>query len=202
MDTQPPNNGRSAGPSSAPPLDRDLMVTVPDAANLLGLTSEAVRSRVKRGTLPSRRIAGTVYVLLDGPDPSSDPPIALSTTPPGAPPRDPSTGPSDSQPRNPPTAPSGDRAELEDHVETLKDEVQHLRAEMLRREETHAEEIRRRDHLLAAALERIPRELEAPTGGRDAPDRVSEDEASTETPARDTGEPRRRSWWREFFGIE
>ena len=34
----------------------------------------------------------------------------------------------------------------------LKDEVEHLRVVMGHREETHAEEIRRRDHLLTAAL--------------------------------------------------
>jgi hypothetical protein len=40
-------------------------VTVADAARLLGLSAEAVRMRIKRGTLNSEKVAGTVYVTLD-----------------------------------------------------------------------------------------------------------------------------------------
>src|SRR5215208_8431767 len=40
-------------------------VTVAEAAQLLNLSAEAVRSRVQRGTLPSVKVDGTVYVLLD-----------------------------------------------------------------------------------------------------------------------------------------
>lgn len=40
-------------------------VTVAEAAHLLNLSAEAVRSRVQRGTLDSIKIAGTVYVLVD-----------------------------------------------------------------------------------------------------------------------------------------
>jgi hypothetical protein len=39
-------------------------VTVPEAAELLGITAEAVRMRVKRGTLRSERQGGRVFVLL------------------------------------------------------------------------------------------------------------------------------------------
>ncbi len=169
------------------------MVTVPDAAQLLGLTSEAVRSRVKRGTLPSRRIAGTVYVLLDGTaplvDPSANPPKASSTDPP--------LGPS----ATPSTDLSPDRAELEDHVDTLKDEVEYLREEMRRREEAHDEEIRRRDHLLAAALERIPRELEAPRETRDAPETAYEEGGRGNVRPVLQEVTERRSWWKRFFGF-
>jgi len=42
-------------------------VTVPEAAELLGITAEAVRMRIKRRTLRSERQAGRVFVLL-GPD--------------------------------------------------------------------------------------------------------------------------------------
>lgn len=61
-----------------PPTHR---MTIPDAARALGLTSEAVRGRVKRGTLPSERADdGTVYVLVEGDQvatdhqPTADPP--------------------------------------------------------------------------------------------------------------------------------
>jgi len=39
-------------------------VTVPEAAELLGITAEAVRMRIKRGTLRSERQGGRVFVLL------------------------------------------------------------------------------------------------------------------------------------------
>ena len=39
-------------------------VTVREAAEILGTTVEGVRSRIKRGSLESMRVEGTVYVLL------------------------------------------------------------------------------------------------------------------------------------------
>src|SRR5829696_2912790 len=47
-------------------LDADqTRFTVAQAAQLLGLSAEAVRSRIQRGTLASVKESGTVYVLLD-----------------------------------------------------------------------------------------------------------------------------------------
>jgi hypothetical protein len=40
-------------------------VTVSQAAAALGISAEAVRMRVRRGTLRSEHVEGTVYVLLD-----------------------------------------------------------------------------------------------------------------------------------------
>jgi DNA-directed RNA polymerase specialized sigma24 family protein len=37
---------------------------VQEAAEILGTTVEGVRSRIKRGSLESMRVEGTVYVLL------------------------------------------------------------------------------------------------------------------------------------------
>jgi hypothetical protein len=39
--------------------------TVAEAAQVLGISAEAVRGRIRRGTLPVEREGGTVYVLLD-----------------------------------------------------------------------------------------------------------------------------------------
>jgi hypothetical protein len=39
--------------------------TVAEAAAILGISAEAVRGRIRRGTLPVERESGTVYVLLD-----------------------------------------------------------------------------------------------------------------------------------------
>src|SRR5215210_5914983 len=40
-------------------------VTVSEAADIIGISAEAVRMRIRRGTLPSERSEGTVYVILD-----------------------------------------------------------------------------------------------------------------------------------------
>jgi hypothetical protein len=48
---------------STPPVRR---TTVAEAAEVLGISAEAVRGRIRRGTLPVDREAGTVYVLLEG----------------------------------------------------------------------------------------------------------------------------------------
>ena len=40
-------------------------VTVAEAAEALGISAEAVRMRIRRGTLQYERHEGTVYVLLD-----------------------------------------------------------------------------------------------------------------------------------------
>jgi len=54
--------GRLTGDESS--FNRRL--TVPQAAQALGITEGAVRGRIKRGTLRSHREAGTVYVVLEG----------------------------------------------------------------------------------------------------------------------------------------
>jgi hypothetical protein len=50
------------GEDRTPPKRR---TTVAQAAEILGISAEAVRGRVRRGTLPVERESGTVYVLLD-----------------------------------------------------------------------------------------------------------------------------------------
>jgi hypothetical protein len=39
--------------------------TVAEAAEILGISAEAVRGRIRRGTLPVKREGGAVYVLVD-----------------------------------------------------------------------------------------------------------------------------------------
>src|SRR5215212_10282276 len=51
------------GNDRTPPLRR---TTVAEAAEILGISAEAVRGRIRRGTLPVEREGGTVYVLLEG----------------------------------------------------------------------------------------------------------------------------------------
>jgi DNA-binding Lrp family transcriptional regulator len=121
-------------------------LSVSEAADELGISAEAVRSRLKRGTLRSIKSGTSVYVLLD-PDQTA-------------------TGRDQTIAR---TSPEHDQASDQTHnrpdpceelVEELRDRVRYLE-----------EESRRKDHLLAAALERIPA-IEAP---RDGPKTASED---------------------------
>src|SRR5215204_3136518 len=46
-----------------PPVRR---TTVAEAAQILGISAEAVRGRIRRGTLPVEREGGAVYVLIEG----------------------------------------------------------------------------------------------------------------------------------------
>ena len=50
------------GEDRTPPQRR---TTVAEAAEILGISAEAVRGRIRRGTLPVERESGTVYVLLE-----------------------------------------------------------------------------------------------------------------------------------------
>jgi excisionase family DNA binding protein len=45
--------------------DPPVRVTVEDAAKLLGITVDAVRKRIERGTLKSEKVEGTRFVFLD-----------------------------------------------------------------------------------------------------------------------------------------
>jgi hypothetical protein len=165
-------------------------LTVPAAADALGVTSDAVRGRIKRGTLASTKDEdGTVYVFLPR-EPSE-------TT--GDQPHD----QSDSQPHGQSSAnhqPAADGLDQSDLVEALRDQVGYLRQQL----EVWQEESRRKDHLLAALTERIP-ELPAPETPREARDSdltASEEPGGTRRGHPVSQEPEQhRSWlYRFFFG--
>jgi hypothetical protein len=162
------------------PIERRL--NVHQAAEALGITPEAVRSRIQRGTLAKEKGEdGTVYVRLNADQLRAN---------------------ADEHADRSSSAPDGtvDQSQL---VERMASEIEHLREMLALRDE----EIRRRDHLLAAALERIPA-LESPPGTpseqpqREPPVRVSEearkDEESEEEPS---SEAAGRSWWQRWFGV-
>ncbi len=164
--------------------------TVREAAGVLGISAEAVRARIRRNTLPHVKDAeGTVYVLLESDDRTDE--------------RSYGDGTGDS---------THDRTAL---VEALQSEISYLREEARRRDERHAEEILRRDHIIAAALERIPA-IESPEAPREprtghesnavnaeAPAHHPEDgshQEATERPAGETEPAPARSWWQRIFG--
>ena len=88
-------------------------------------------------------------------------------------------------------------------VESLQDQVEYLRDQLEREREANRENRR----LLAAALERIPPQLEAP---REAPAEAQESPESpdptripseaSEGPQAASEHPQERSWWQRMFG--
>ena len=85
----------------------------------------------------------------------------------------------------------------------MQEQVGYLKAVV----QTRDEELRRKDHTIAALTERIP-ELEppreAPREAREAHVIASEevDKGSSTTPPEQQEPSQRRSWWRKFFGLE
>ncbi len=133
-------------------------VSVADAAARLGVTPDAVRQRIRRGTMEYEKDAdGRYYVYLTPQDGRRD----------------------------------GVHNPLADAlVESLQDQIAHLKSEV----EVWREESRRKDLLLAAALERIPsieaspEPSESPVTPADQSEGVSEGDGQE-----------RPSWWRRFF---
>jgi|GEM_PF-1042221 hypothetical protein len=165
----------------------DQRVTVADAALLLGISEDAVRSRLRRGTL--RRETGgdgTVFVMLGTDRPASNQrPTAdrlinqqndRQTTAQQIDGHDDRGGGSET-----------DRDEL---VEALRDEVTHLR-EQLDRERDASAELRR---IVAGLVQRVP-ELEAAPEPRNAPKMASESTVDGDVPP----EPERVSWLRRLL---
>lgn len=142
--------------------DRRERFTVPEAADHLGLSQDAVRKRIKRHTIEHERDHdGRVFVFLDAATTEQD----------------------DDQDR--------DRDEL---VESYRDQIEYLRAQI----DARTEELRRKDHIIAALTERIP-ELEPPPEAQEKPQPRTEEQAetSTNTPAAGVGQERNtRPWWK------
>ena len=83
--------------------------------------------------------------------------------------------------------------------QSMQDQIDSLKQELAIRNE----ELRRKDHLLAALTERIPA-IEAPTDQpsepRDSPVSASEGEAKGAVPQDQAADEIRRSWWQRLFG--
>ena len=157
----------AAGMSEEP-----LRATVEEAAKLLGTSENAVRKRIERGTLHSEKVAGVRYVLLE----DCDMPQHVADT----------AGDSAIDL-------SHDIALMQAHLDSMQEQVGYLKSVV----QTRDEELRRKDHIIAALTERIP-ELEAASNGspeaREAPQTASEEASGTPPPP--------PSWWRRFFGLE
>jgi len=158
---------------------------ISDAAKVLGLTEEAVRQRVKRGTLDSIKVGGSLFVLLDN-DTSSD-----RSNDREQPVRE---GASDTSSGLP-----NDTSRL---VENLEDEVAHLRRQLEQANERDRENRR----IIVALTTRIPelppaREHDGPLDESGSPVSPSEDERSGTAVSNKQEPAQRRSWlYRFFFG--
>ena len=126
-------------------------LTVAQAAALLGITEGAVRSRIKRGTLPTTKEGGTVFVLLgDGTLQANQ---ATNADLPG------------------------DQSGL---IASLQDQVRYLRERLDAEREARTEERRRHDTVIAqlsaanAEQARTIRAIEAPQEATEAAETVEE----------------------------
>ena len=150
-------------------------VTVQEAADRLDASVDAVRQRIKRGKLERAEADdpsdSRVYVWLDIDQTESRYKVEV-----------------EDEPAN------GNGLAL---VESLQAQVGHL----LRELEIRNEELRRKDHLLAAAIERIPPQLEAPkvqNGSSDSAEAAGGPEPRSA--ARGAQEDAQVPWWRRVFG--
>lgn len=157
------------------------LLTVTEAAEELGLTVEAVRSRLKRGTLEKEKAHdGSVFVVVEaGQDAQARPGEAHDR-------------------------PGEDQDNDWAHAQTLiigrlESEVEFLREEL----RSAHEQARRKDHIIAALTEHIP-ELEAvytpsqkPENG---PESASEEPSMGEAPEKQK-EPKKRPWWRRLIPV-
>ena len=154
-------------------------VAVGEAARLLGISKDAVRMRIRRGTLRSEKTDNKVYVWMDD-DAYGD--------------------------HN--TVHSKDEVESSAQVEDLREQVLYLREQLDREREARTEERRRHDTIIAqltqanAALSsRVP-ELEAPRAQPEPPETVEEgpEEAEPRSGPAGAQEAAPRPWWRRVFG--
>ena len=145
---------------TASDMSPPLRTTVEEAAKVLGTSENAVRKRIERGTLPSEKVDGVRYVLLS----DSDMPEHATNTAGGS--------VADMSP---------DLTLMQAHLDSMQEQVGYLKAVV----QTRDEELRRKDHIIAALTERIP-ELEpakdSSPGRRESPVSPSDNDSKVEGP--------------------
>jgi hypothetical protein len=147
-------------------------LTVAQAADALGITEGAVRSRIKRGTLPTTKEGGTVFVLLGGGTAQTN--------------------------QTPHSGVPSDQSEL---VASLQDQVRYLREQLEAEREARTEERRRHDTVVAQLTSKIPA-IEAPQEASETAEAVEEapERAVPRPTTAESQEPAQRPWWRRVFG--
>jgi hypothetical protein len=148
--------------------------TVGEAADILGISTGAVRNRLSRGTLRSVKEGGTVYVLLST-DMPRDVKRDVADTPGGM--------------------PQSDATVL---TSELRDRLRYVEQQLEAERQAHAEARR----IIAGLVERIPA-LEAPTDsapaapqGPEPGEQAGDRGDAPQQPETATSRP----WWRRVFG--
>jgi hypothetical protein len=153
--------------------DPEQRLTLAEAAEVLGLSKDGVRMRVRRGTLRSEKGEdGRVYVFVTDQDGTAHE-----------------------------TDPQGQVEASRELVDTLRSQVEDLRARLDREQDAHAEARR----IIAGLVQRIPElepPAETPTAPPGSPERAAEETERVPprpaTPDQQAGSE--RSWWRRIFG--
>lgn len=147
--------------------------TVAQAAEMLGLSAEAVRSRVQRGTLESEKVGGTVYVLLED---------AAQTRP------------NTDEIRTQDGTQTHLGADQTEFIASLQGQIEWLRREVERKDTLLMTMMQR-----VPELEPVRDAVSEPP---DAPETASEATDRREASPEPREPPERRSWWRRFFGFD
>jgi hypothetical protein len=152
-------------------------LTVAEAAEVLGITAEAVRSRIKRRTLHTIREGGTVYVVLSeataGEATDRAQPVGGRARPGVGSPID----------------------RTDALIDALSGQVEDLREQLAAERQAHAEARR----IIAGLVERIPA-IEAPPEATESPKTPSDHAPNTPGPPEPETTTEARPWWRRMFG--
>jgi hypothetical protein len=145
-------------------------LTVAQAAEVLGITEGAVRSRIKRGTLPTTKESGAVFVLLGGGTSQAN--------------QVPNTG-----------APAGQSPEL---LEALRDQIRDLREQLGQANERDREN-RRIIAALTSRIPELEAPSQEPRESPQSEARPGPSDTPTGEPGAPQ-EATERPWWRRMFG--
>ncbi len=165
-------------------------LTVSQAAAALGISAEAVRQRIKRGTVEYEKVGGTVYVFVETDRTRQDADTTGDRT---------ADSTSDS---------TGDRTEARTElVEELREHIADLREQLREEQQANREEReanRENRRIIAGLIERTP-ELPAASHEepRESPESPREGEPGTNTtPASASPQTgaQPRPWWRRILG--
>src|SRR5215217_3480471 len=159
------------------PTTNQQRLTVHDAARRLGISEDAVRMRVKRGTLPADKEGGRLHVLLDV------------------------------EPTTEPTTDRTDELieELKDRVHRLEyqlDQEREARTEERRRQDTVIAQLSRANEEQARTIRQLEAPAGPPPGEGESPETASEEpeKAEPRPAAGEAQEAIQRPWWRRMFG--
>ena len=173
---QPDVDQMPTSSATSPPTRR---LTAQEAAVALGITVEAIRGRIKRGTLRSTKAEdGTIFVYLDDHDQTNGRPRQAANE----------------------TQPDHDRPEPDaDQLQPVPDQSELIRV-LHDQLESEREANRENRRIIAILASRVP-ELEAAPEPPEGPQRPSEHQGSGAAHQEDE-HPEKPSWWRRFFGFE